>query len=131
MNNKENLRLFLGSVFIGGLVAVLDLILLYLFTDIFKINYLYSTPLAFFIVTIINYSANKYFNFRNKSKRIFLQFSIFTIISIITLLLNQAIVYVLVEYFKLWYMYAQSVAILILLFWNFYLNKKITFNLLR
>jgi putative flippase GtrA len=128
---EGNFRLFLGSALIGGLAAILDLILLYLLTEIISIDYFYSTPVAFLIATIFNYALNKYLNFKNESRRIFLQFVIFGIISLITLILNQIMTYVLVEYFGLWYMHSQIIVLLILIFWNFYTNKKITFNILK
>ncbi|MFZ2150420.1 MAG: GtrA family protein [Candidatus Absconditicoccaceae bacterium] len=71
--NYKFIRYSLG----GGLAALLDLGLLYIFTDIFGIYYLYSAILAFIVSVSFAYFFQKYITFRNYSQKHLLQGSLF------------------------------------------------------
>lgn len=70
------------------LAALIDLGLLYLFTDIVWIYYLYSTMLAFLISVIFAYLFQKYITFHNKSNK-----HISQIFSFISLQITWQIIY--------------------------------------
>ncbi len=127
---KENTKIFFRYVLIGFFATLIDVSLLYILTEFFNIWYLYSASVSYLVAVVPHYVLNKYFNFKNKNKRIFSQFSIFLIISLSGLLLTQIILYVLVELFNIWYMFSKGVAIVLVLFYHYNLNKKITFKIL-
>ncbi|MEI6774014.1 MAG: GtrA family protein [bacterium] len=57
----------------GGIAALLDLLLLYVFTDVIGIYYLHSAILAFLVSVSFAYFFQKYITFRNYSKKHLLQ----------------------------------------------------------
>lgn len=128
---KQDVKLFIGYVVFAGFATLVDLGLLYALTEFLHIWYFYSAAFAYFIGMITNYSLNKYLNFRNRSKQIIQQFGLFATVVLIGLGLNQLILYSLVEFAKLWYMFAKFIAIFIVMFWSFYGHKKLTFNVFR
>lgn len=128
---KEDIKLFVGYILFAGFATLVDLGLLYSLAEFFHIWYLYSAAFAYLIGMVTNYLLNKYFNFENKSKQIFMQFGLFAIVALVGLGINQLVLYSLVEFAKFWYMSAKVVAILIGLIWSFYGHKKLTFNIFR
>jgi len=128
---KQDVKLFTGYVIFAGFAALIDVCLLYSLTEFLHIWYFYSALLSYFTGMVTNYSLNKYLNFRNKSKQIIPQFGLFATVALIGLGLNQMILYFLVEFAKLWYMFAKFVTIFIVMFWSFYGHKKLTFNIFR
>ena len=83
------IRQFLRFSAVGITAFVLDYALLALFTEIFGINYLVSATLSFILATVFNYLASMKYVFTHKEgmKRT-REFIIFTVISIIGLLLT-------------------------------------------
>ena len=127
----QDLKLFVGYVIFAGLATLVDLGLLYSLTEFFHVWYFYSAIFSYFIGMVINYSLNKYLNFRNKSKQIIPQFGLFATVALIGLGLNQLILYSLVEFVRFWYMLAKIIAVFTIMFWSFYGHKKLTFNIFR
>jgi len=128
---NQGIKLFVGYVILAGFATLVDLGLLYSLTEFFHIWYFYSAAFSYFVGMITNYSLNKYLNFRNKSKKIIPQFGLFATVALIGLGLNQLILYLLVEFAKLWYMFAKFIAIFIVMGWSFYGHKKLTFRVFR
>lgn len=125
------MRLFIGYVFFAGIAAFVDLGLLFSLTEFIGLHYLTSAVLAYMCGMITNYSLNKVFNFKNKSKKIIQQFGLFVFVALIGLGLNQLILWLLVEFVGVWYMLAKLISISIVMFWNFYGHKKITFAIIK
>lgn len=122
---------FVGFVIIGGFATLLELVLLYSFTEFLHIWYLYSSILAFTISAVFNFHLNKTLNFKNKNKNYFGQMTIFFMIALGGLLLNTTMIYLLVEKAGLWYIYSKIFAAIAILLWNYFLNSRITFGGLR
>ena len=83
------IRQFLRFSAVGITAFIIDYGLLALLTEIFGINYLVSATIAFIIATVFNYLASMKYVFTHKEgmKRT-REFTIFTVISIIGLLLT-------------------------------------------
>ncbi|MDO8528985.1 MAG: GtrA family protein [Nanoarchaeota archaeon] len=128
---NEKLRLFLGYVLFGGIAALVDLGGLYILTEFAGINYLISAVFSYIGGMITNYSLNKVFNFKNKSKKIAKQFGLFTLVALIGLGLNQLILWILVELAGIWYIWAKIISISLIMVWNFFGHKKLTFGLIK
>jgi putative flippase GtrA len=128
---NESAKLFLGYVFFGGIAALVDVGLLYFFTEFFGFHYLISAIFSYIFGMITNYSLNKFFNFKNKSRKIVRQFGLFIVVALIGLGLNQFILWILVEFIGLWYILAKIISIFLVMFWNFLGHKKLTFGLIK
>jgi putative flippase GtrA len=113
---------------IGGTCAVLDLLLLYVFVNNFHIWYLYSATASFIIVLMLGYFGQKYFTFRNYEKNHKKQLSVFFVVSGIGLVMNAIFMFLFVSIAGIWYILASIITKLIVLIWNFFANKKITFQ---
>lgn len=131
MLQNEDIKLFIGYVLFAGFATLVDIGLLYSLTEFFHVWYLYSAAFAYFMGMVTNYLLNKYFNFRNKSKQIVMQFGLFSIVALVGLGINQLLLYSLVEFAKLWYISAKIIAIFVGLIWSFYGHKKLTFSIFR
>jgi putative flippase GtrA len=128
---QENIRLLIGYVFFAGIATLVDIGLLYLFTEYLELWYLYSAALSYLTGMVINYTLNKNYNFRNRSNRIASQFGIFAGVALIGLALNQIILYLFVSILGIWYIFAKVITVCIVLMWSFYGHKRFTFGILR
>ncbi len=120
-------KLFIKYCVVGGTAAVVDFSVLYFLTDWLKIYYLHSATASFILSALTNYSLNRKWTFRSNGKKR-KQLPIFFFIAGCGLLLNNTIMYIGVEKFGLWYIFAKIFATGIVLIWNFLGNKHFTFN---
>lgn len=127
----RNLELFFTYCIGGGMAFIADAILLYILTEYVGFHYLVSEFFAFICAASINYSFNKKFTFKNKSKKVIRQFTVFIIIAIGGLGLDLFILHTLVKKFGMWYMLAKVFAAGIVLFYNFTGNRLVTFKVLK
>ena len=103
----KHFKVYCYTSFIGG---TLMFSLLYIFTSVFKIHYLFSLTLVYIIITINAFLLNRFFVFKLfNPKKIHKQYSQFFIVSLIFYLLNSFFLYVLVEIFGFWYLLAQLI----------------------
>lgn len=135
-------KLFIVYVALAGFATIVDFAVLFIMTSVFNIWYLLSATISYFCGMLTNFTLNKVLNFKNKSKFLFRQFLLFSVVALIGLALNNLILFVLVdivktriniapEYDKIWLFFAKCVSVFIVMFWSFIGHKKITFNLLK
>ncbi|MHA1395813.1 MAG: GtrA family protein, partial [Promethearchaeota archaeon] len=104
-------------------------LLLYIFTEFFKIYYIFSEILAIIIAIIHNYLLNKLWTFEEKiEEHPVKKFTQYSVISLISLIMNLTILFVLVEFYNVWYILAAFIAINCTFIWNFVGNKFWTFK---
>ena len=117
---------------IGALAFVIDYGFMILLTEVFKVNYLISSGISFTISVIFNYICSMKYVFdsrddMSKGK----EFTIFIILSIIGLGINQLIMWAMVDKLGLFYAVVKLFATAVVMVWNFvtrkiFLEKKIT-----
>lgn len=112
----------------GGLAFFIDIAGLYFFTEFFGLWYILSATLSFVLAAIFNYLFQRFITFKSQDKNYVKQFVLFVVIALVGLLINNSILYILVEFFGLWYMFAKVIAAGVVLIWNFWANKKFTFK---
>lgn len=125
---KSEAPVFIMYIICAGIATIVDVGSLYYLTAIIGIHYLWSAAIAYSLGMATNYTLNKVFSFKNKSKKIARQFMLFAIVAIIGLLLNQIIMWLLVEYGGLYFMTAKMISICIVVLWSYYGHKKLTFG---
>ncbi len=128
---EKDLLLFFKYVFFAGVATIVDFGILYFLTDVVKIWYFISAIFSYLCGMITNFTLNKVLSFKNKSKKIFFQFGLFAFVALIGLGLNQLILFILVENFKIWYILGKLVSVFIVMFWSFIGHKKITFHFFK
>lgn len=119
----------IGFCLIGCFSTVVDIGLLYFFTEYFGIWYIYSATLSYTCGMIVNFVLNKYLNFRDTSRDYLRQFLSFALISLSSLALNLGVLYLTVEVFSINYLIGKVLAVIIVFFWNYFGQSKITFHL--
>ncbi len=110
----------------GALGTALDFGALNLTYLIFHMNLYVALTIGFIVGTTNNYLLNSLWTFRQKftMKR----FGQFALVGGLGLLLNNAIVYVIIEDWHLYYNLAKAIAVIIILLWNYFINKFWTFR---
>lgn len=117
---KQMIRFGIVGVFSTGL----DMGLLYLFTEFFHIHYFLSAALSFSVSVIFNYSCSMAFVFtRAEGTHQGKEFFVFIFLCICGLLINQLLMWLLVEKLHIYYMVSKIFATAVVMVWNFVTRK--------
>lgn len=127
--SKQFIKQGIRFAIVGGIGTFVNLSILYILTDIYGILYLISEAIAFIVAVIHNYFWNKSFTFEEDIKeKVIGKAMKFSIICILALIVNLMVLFILVEYFRIFYLYAEVGAIGIAFFVNFLGNRFWTFR---
>lgn len=110
--------------FVGGSATILDYAIMIFLTEVFNINYLLSSSISFSISVIYNYflSVKWVFNVSENRNKTF-DFTVFIILSIIGLGINQLIMWLSVSHFNIHYIISKVIATIIVMIFNFITRK--------
>lgn len=124
---QENKGQMLRYAIVGGTGAIVDLGALYILTEYFNLYYLYSTTTAFIVSALLNFYFNRRWTFKSSgnTKK---QLLIFSFVATSGVVLNGFIMYILVDWLKIYYMLAKVFSVGIVTIWNFLWNKYFTFR---
>lgn len=110
--------------FVGGVAFVADYASLYIFTEWLGVQYLVSAAIAFIIGLTFNYILSNLIVFTtHRLNNRWLEFSIFAIIGVIGLGLNELIMFCACEMIGMHYMIAKLISTALVFFWNFFARK--------
>ncbi len=118
---------------ISGTTAFsVDILFIYVLTEWFYVWYLLSAVLAFTVAFFVSFYLQKFWTFRdNDRKKIYKQMGLYLIIGLLNLVINTGFMYLLVDVFGIWYLFAQvimcgSIGLYSFLIYNFLIfnNKK-------
>jgi len=113
----------------GGTALSTDLVLLYLFTDIFGIWYLASAVAAFILAFGVSFMLHKFWTFGDHSREgIHMQIGIYFLVAVTNLILNTLLVYVFVEWSNLHYLFAQILASALIAIESFFIYQRFIFQ---
>jgi len=118
-----------GLVGLAG--TIIDVGVLNLLHQVFAVMVYLAATISFTLAVINNFLLNKYWTFKDKEAyrtKSHIQFFQFIFVSVIGLLINLGLMYLLIEYFGFWFNWAKLGAIIVVLFWNFFANKFWTFR---
>ena len=109
---------------VGGIAFLIDFFVLYFCTDILNIHYLISSIISFTVSVIFNYilSVKWVFNVNNDNSKK-KNFIVFIVLSIIGLLINELIMYIMVDKFQIYYMLSKIVSTIVVMIFNFITRK--------
>ncbi|MDD5101918.1 MAG: GtrA family protein [Endomicrobiaceae bacterium] len=120
---------FVKYFFASGIALVVDMGMLFVLTEYCHLYYLLSSTISFLLGIFITYLFSKLYIFNKTSvKSKTMEFSIFLLIGLIGLLLNNLFLYVLTEYFDVYYMFSKCIVVIITYLWNFFARKKFIFS---
>lgn len=112
---------------VGASGAVISLSLLYLFTDIVGLHYMLSYLIAFVVAVANNYIWNSLWTFKDK-KANFNELKKYVLVSLFTLGIREAILYLLTDTIGLWYIASGVLVIVTACLINFILSRKFVWN---
>lgn len=121
---KKLLEQILAFGVVGIAATFIDYFLMILCTEVFHIFYLLSSTISFLVSLVFNYIFSMKFVFHGRDdlsrKK---EFLIFFILSILGLLINQAVLWIMVEFFHLFYAIGKIFATAVVMIWNFITRK--------
>ncbi|MFA6995251.1 MAG: GtrA family protein [Patescibacteria group bacterium] len=125
----DNRKSFIKFIFAGGLSGGIDLLLLFIFHSLLKIDIVFSTSLAFILAFLVSFSLQKFWTFRNYHPgQMIQQLSLYLINAFIGLVLNAFFMHLLVNTYNVWYLFAQIIVNLVIAVWNFIIYKFVVFK---
>lgn len=124
MENKTKLfKQFISYLFVGGGATVVEWLCFYLFHEMWYIQYLLATALAFIFSTFANWLLGRIFTFKDSKKNILLELLQIYIVSIGGLIFNLIIMYLLVSHLEVKEMFSKMIATCIVFMYNFLIRK--------
>lgn len=117
---------FLQFGIVGVICFVIDYGLMIILTEYIGIDYLLSCALSFVISTTVNYCLSTRYVFEFKrNKNMTIEFILFISLSSVGLGLTEALMFVFVTKFGLYYMFSKIIVTGIVMFYNFLTRKTI------
>ena len=125
-NVSDEFIRFLGA---GSLVFIVDIMLLYVCTDLLGINYLLSNILSFSVALLVSYLLAIKWVFRyRKLTNVSLEFTMFSLIGLTCLASNEFAIWFLVELMAVYYLAAKVLATGFTFIFSFMLKKMFLFR---
>lgn len=121
---KKLIAQFMKFGVVGAIAFVIDFGLLWLLTSVFDVYYLVSATISFTISVIFNYLASMRYVFKHRegmSRR--REFTIFVVLSIIGLIINNVLMWIGVSIFDFYYLVVKIFATAVVTIWNFVTRK--------
>lgn len=115
----------------GGLVNLLGIFLLYVFTNVLGIWYLISSSLAITISFSVSFILQKFWTFEDKTRQFNLlarQLFLYGLVFVVDFIVNALLMYGLVGRLGLWYLLAQLITSGLIAIANFVIYKFFIFN---
>jgi len=127
-SSKTSVQLF-RSLVAGGVAFVADVAILFLLTEQGGVHYLLSAAAGFVAGIAITYLMSIWWVFHaRRLQRGLLEFGLFALFGSVGLLLNEVIMWGLVEFVAVHYLAAKIVATVVVFFFNFFSRKRVLFR---
>lgn len=112
-------------IIVGGIATIIDFAFLYIFKEFLNIDVIIANTLSFIISVTYNYIASITWVFDvNKNKNKNVQFILFIVFSIVGLIINNVILYILTDKLNIYYLISKVIATIIVMIFNFITRKK-------
>ena len=111
-------------LFSGGMAVITNVGLLFLLVHVFHFYYLFSAIISYTMAIIVSFLLQKYFTFSDYDKeRLSRQASYYLGFQIFNLGVNTLFMYVAVDFLHTQYIIAQSIIVVIMTIYNFFVYK--------
>lgn len=133
--NKANIKQFISYFFVGGVAAIVEWVMFFIFANVLQINYFVSTVIAFIFSTTANWILGRITTFKDnntyKDKKAKEAFRVF-VVSAIGLLFNLILMYLFVTVMgfdsSLGKTLSKIAATGIVFIWNFLIRKLVIYK---
>lgn len=112
----------------GGITALLEFGLIVLLVEKVLLHYLWANAISFIVANLLNYLLSRVWVFQASDKKVHVELLSFFIVTGVGLLINQIIIYILVDFVTLDYRFAKIYAMAVAVAWNYFGKKKIVFK---
>jgi putative flippase GtrA len=119
---------FLKFCAVGVTNTIITLIVFYLINKVLMVNYIVSTSVSYLCGVVNSYYLNRRYTFKDKNSNVFLQFTRFITLNLVSLGVNLILMYLFVELFYLDSMIAQVLSTIATTLLNFAGSKLIVFG---
>ncbi len=113
---------------VGGLAFVVDFGLLFILTEYARLHYILSATCSFFAGLLVNYYISTAWVFESTIKNKHIEFTLFALIGIIGLGLNDLLIWIFTEKCHIYYMFSKLITAALVYLWNFLGRKYFVFN---
>ena len=127
-DNRVASRQFIKFALVGTFNTLVDFTVYIFFTRVIAWPYLVAATLSFLVAVSSSFLLNRYWTFRVQNKNFFTEYLKFVLVASGGLLLSLMLLFVLVEKFYWYDLFAKLVTILVVMNWNFFLQKYWTFK---
>jgi len=117
---------FFKFIIVGFSGMIIDFSITILLKEKLKVNRYISNSAGFTIAASSNYLFNRFWTFQSNNPKVLLEYSTFLIISLIGLIINNLVIYLLEK--KLRFYFAKFLAIMVTSLWNFTANYYLNFT---
>lgn len=122
MTTSKALTRFLKSTSVGVSTFLFDLLLLFIFIDVFAIHHVLAAGIAFLIAVSINYLISRRFVFPGSERSAATTYVFFLGIAGMGFLLVTSLMYLCVDILGLHYVVSRVVIAAVVGCWNYFLN---------
>lgn len=112
----------------GCTSAAVNLSILFILTYWYDVWYLHASIAAVSAATLVSFTLQKLWTFQNFSREVHTQFPKHLVLALSGIIANTALMYTFVEWFGIWYLFAQIVTGVILAFVNYAVYKTYIFR---
>ena len=133
--NKANIKQFISYFFFGGVAAIVEWVMFFIFANVLQINYFVSTVIAFIFSTTANWILGRITTFKDnntykdkKAKEAFLVFVVSAIGLLFNLILRYLFVTVMGIDSSLGKTLSKIAATGIVFIWNFLIRKLVIYK---
>lgn len=110
----------------GGICVGVYYVFLIGLTEVLHVWYMTSTVVAFAIFFVVQFTLHKFWTFKNMDRTyIKQQLMLYSLVSIANWLVNTGLLYILVEYARMWYLAAQIILTVIMSILAYFVFKQI------
>ena len=126
--NNELLLKFLKFGVVGASGVLVDFGITWLLKEKARVNKYIANTTGFMCAVLSNYALNRIWTFHSEDPAVATQFGKFLLASLIGLALNNGIIYLLNERFRVNFYVSNLVATGVVTLWNFWANYTFTFK---
>jgi putative flippase GtrA len=122
-------REIIKFITVGAFCLLLNTIILYISIEIANIQYLLATGIGFFLSNLIGFLLNKYYTFKAFKTNIWRELYKYYGVMGSSFLTNLLLMAILVEFLKIWAIYASFIVAVIMTTYNYLMHKKWSFKI--
>jgi putative flippase GtrA len=126
--DKVLLIKFIRFCLVGFSGMIIDFGTTWLLKEKVKINKYIANSVGFTLAATSNYIWNRLWTFHSENSQIFTEYSLFILISIAGLAINNFVIFLLNDKLKMNFYLSKLIAVGVVTCWNFIMNYLFTFN---